>query len=161
MALYSSTLHLTSTLNMSFINNQAYKTGWEIHIEPYVTRELFPKCFYEVEGQPTSIMLYYSDNHAEFGGDNIYGTSLAFCENNLHITNYFASNVSMSSVSSNPRQVCLCDNDGRPLCENSTLNSPFLSFSKSVYPDKNFTITAVIMGGDYGTTIGIVHAVFV
>ena len=32
--------------------------------------------------------------------------------------------------------------------------------SKSAHPGEMFTIPAVIVGGDYGTTVGIVHASF-
>ena len=158
MALYSSTLFLTSGLNVSFINNLAYETGGVVHIEPDMTRDPCPGCFYQIKGHPTDITFYYSDSHAEFGGDNIYGTSLALCEKNLHdITNHFSSNAGLSSVSSDPRQMCLCDSDGQPQCENAYE----ILTSKSIHPGETITIPAVIVGGDYGTTIGIVHATFV
>ena len=65
--------------------------------------------------------------------------------------------VAMSSVSSDPRQMCLSDSDGQPQYENA---SEILT-SKSIHPGETITIPAVIVGGDYGTTIGIVHATFV
>ena len=165
MALYSSTLHLSGGSNISFINNSARQTGGAIHIEPDMTRNDYPKCFYSNNntylrpGSCQQIILYYSENSAQLGGDNIYGTSLALCKgiNKLTCTsNVFASDVSMSSVSSDPRQVCLCNSDGQPQCKNA---SETLT-RKSVHPGEIFTILAVIVGGDYGTTIGTVHASF-
>ena len=160
MALYSSIIYLTSGLNIRFINNTAHETGGAIHIEPDMTRASCPKCFYRIQGQDTDIAIYYSKNRAELGGDNIYGTSLALCDNCLkqshNITSHFLPNVSMSSVSSDPTQVCLCDNDGQPQCENTCQ----ILTSKSVHPGETISISAVIVGGDYGTTIGTVHASF-
>ena len=154
MALYSSTMYLTSGLNISFINNSAEQTGGAIHTEPDMTRSSCPECFYEVPNDDTHITLLYSENLAQYGGDNIYGTSLALCKH--QINHHFSSNISMSSVSSDPRQVCLCDSDGQPQCENA---SEILT-SKSVHPGERFIIPAVIVGGDYGTTVGTVHASF-
>ena len=154
MALYSSTIHLIDGLNISFINNSAQETGGAIHIEPDMTRSSCPDCFYEVLNHDMNITVYYSENLAQFGGDNIYGTSLALCD--YQIDHRFLSNVSMSAVSSNPTQVCLCDSNGQIQCETVAE----ILTSKSVHPGEKFTIPAVIVGGDYGTTIGIVHASF-
>ena len=159
MALYSSTIYLMSGLIVTFMNNSAQETGGAIHIEPDMTRNFCPECFYEVSIHHTGITFYYSANFAEFGGDNIYGTSLTMCEyfTLVHnVSDYFLSNDSMTSVSSDPTQVCLCDNDGRPQCKNVS----HILTNKNVHPGERFTLPAVIVGGDYGTTIGIVHASF-
>ena len=158
MALYSSTIFLQNELNVSFINNSAEETGGAIHIEPDITRSSCPECFYKVRGYYTRSAFYYSNNLAKFGGDDIYGTSLALCKHleHYHIHNFFASNISMSSVSSDPRQVCFCNSDGQPQCKNvsHTLTN------KRIYPGEMFTIPAVTVGGDYGTTIGTIHTSF-
>ena len=155
MALYSSTVFL-SGLNARFINNSAQETGGAINIEPDMTRNVCPECFYHIQGQYTGITLYYSNNRAKLGGDNIYGTALALCKYYEPI-NIFSSNISMSSVSSDPTQVCICDSGDQPQCKNM---SEILT-SKSIHPGEKFTISAVLVGGDYGTTIGTVHANFV
>ena len=120
MALYLSEVCLDGGLNISFINNSAKETGGAIHIEPDMTHPLSCSvCFYNIQDQFAKSVFYYSENHAKFGGDNIYGTSLAFCERLWYdVIHYFPSNVSMSSVSSDPTQVCLCNSNGRPQCEN-------------------------------------------
>ena len=163
MTLYSSTVHLSGGLNISFINNSALQTGGAIHTEPDMTHNDQPKCFYSAKnntylhpGNCQQNIFYYSENLAQLGGDNIYGTSLALCKNFTCTSNVFASNVSMSSVSSDPIQVCLCDSDGQLQCGNT---SEILT-SKSVHPGETFIIPAVIVKGDYGTTTGTVHASF-
>ena len=157
MALYSSTMiFLQNELNVSFIDNTAEETGGAIHIEPDMTRISCPECFYKVQGH-THKAFYYSNNIAKFGGHDIYGTSLALCEHLEHNHTYkFAPNASMSSVSSDPRQVCLCNSDGQPQCE----NLPHILTNKRIYPGEKFTIPAVIVGGDYGTTIGTIYTNF-
>ena len=160
MALYTSTIYLRDGLNASFINNSAQETGGAIHIEPDITRDFCFTCFYETQKHPTDITFHFSGNVAKLGGDNIYGTSLDLCER-LHANNKdnviksFSPNVSMSSVSSDPMKVCLCS-DGQPRCK----KLPRTLTSKSVHPGETFTIPAVLVGGDYGTTTGAVHASF-
>ena len=160
MTLYSSTIYLIDGLNVSFINNSALETGGAIHIEPDMTRNFCPECFYHIQDDyDKNITFYYSKNLAEFGGDNIYGTSLALCEYSKRyndISTKFSSNNSMSSVSSDPTQVCLCNSDDRPQCN----NAPHTLSSKSIHPGERFTVPAVVVGGDYGTTIGVVHTSF-
>ena len=159
MALYTSTVYLTRGLNVSFINNSAKERGGAIHIEPDITRSACSECFYRVYTYHTGIEFHFSKNVGEFGGDNIYGTSLALCDysKRLHkIRYYFSPNVSASSVSSDPTQVCLCNSDGQPQCK----NVPPILTSNSIHPGERFTIPAVIVGGDQGTTIGVVHASF-
>ena len=159
MTLYSSTIYLTDGLNVSFINNSALETGGAIHIEPDMTRNSCTECFYKIHKDHIKTAFYYSQNFAVFGGNNIYGTSIALCEylkQYYDINHYFSPNVSMSSVSSDPTQVCLCNIDHQPQCKNIT---PIVT-SKSIHPGERFTIPAVLVGGDYGTTIGAVHAIF-
>ena len=166
MALYSSTLYFINGSKVSFVNNSAQQTGGAIYIEPDMTHRIKPDCFYShhdgnhhYSENCQEITIYYSENSAQFAGDNIYGTSLALCEGineQDSISNVFLSNASMSSVSSEPRQVCLCDGDGKPQCN----NTPEILTSKSVHPGETLTIPAVIVGGDYGTTIGTAHTSF-
>ena len=162
MALYTSTVHLKSALNVNFVNNSAQETGGAIHIEPDMTRNICPRCFYQFQSlDTTDVAIRYSKNRAELGGDDIYGTSRALCKfivpYQQQTNRTFPSNTtSMSSVSSDPTQVCLCDSDGKPRCE----NIPETLTRKSVHPGERFTIPAIVVGGDFGTTIGTVHASF-
>ena len=156
MALHSSTVYLRSGLNVSFINNSAQEIGGAIYIEPDMTQDYCPDCFYKSQVYDPVVKFYYYENSAQFGGNNIYGTSLSLCVNYDKIRHHFLPTVSMSSVSSNPTQVCLCDSDDQPQCK----NAPETLTSKNVHPGETIIIPAVIVGGDYGTTTGTVHASF-
>ena len=70
----------------------------------------------------------------------------------------FSSNLNetLSPVSSAPRRVCLCDSDGKPQCAN--LSQIFVNVS--VYRGETFSLLAHVIGYDFGTTVGIVHAGF-
>ena len=96
----------------------------------------------------------------------MYGASLAYCQ---YYTSYYYTSwhqncpiiiiattldTRESSVSSDPIYVCMCDNEGRPQCTNSS----FTNMSMSVYPSEKFTLSATIVGVDYGMTIGNVYA---
>ena len=160
MTLHSSTLNLVAGANVSFINNLAQETGGAIHIEPDLTRMPELKCFYQTEHYcNNTVTLYFMNNSAKIGGDNAYGASLAYCQ--YYTSLYYKCPITTtlldtreSSVSSDPIYVCICDNEGRPQCTNSS----FTNMNKNVYPSEKFTLLATIVGADYGMTIGNVHA---
>ena len=62
------------------------------------------------------------------------------------------------SVSAAPSRVCLCDGEGVPQCADK-LSSIFMS--REVYPGETITISVVVVvGGDFGATVGTVYAGF-
>ena len=65
-------------------------------------------------------------------------------------------NETLSPVSSTPWRVYLCDSNGKPQCAN--LSQIFTGVS--VYRGETFTLSACVVGYDFGTTVGIVHARF-
>ena len=157
IALYSSTLNLEAGTNVTFINNSAQETGGAIHIEPDLTRMLKLECFYRVKhcyATINRIKLYFATNSAKNGGDNVYGTSLNYCSH--YCINITALDIRKSSVSSDPLHICICDSKGQPQCTNTS----FINMSKTVHPGETFTLPAVIVGLDYGMTIGTVYANF-
>ena len=160
MILYSSTLNLVSSANISFINNSAQETGGAIHVEPDITRIPELKCFYQIEHctRSNTVTLYFTNNSAKVGGDNVYGTSLAYCQYLLRRQDCHIDTILLdtreSSVSSDPIYVCVCDNEGRPQCTNTS----FINMSMNVYPSEKFTLSVAIVGADYGMTVGNVHA---
>ena len=85
----------------------------------------------------------------------MYGASLAHCKRFQYCPiNMTLLDTRGSSVSSDPIYVCICDNEGRPQC----INSSFINMSKNVYPSEKFALLATIVGADYGMTIGNVYA---
>ena len=57
---------------------------------------------------------------------------------------------SFSAVSSVPMRVCLCHHDLRP--------HSYSDSAIEVYPGEPFTLSAVVVGADFGATVGTVHA---
>ena len=181
MALYSSTLNIASNTSVYFYNNTATETGGAIYVmnENMNLKFLFPKytaCFYQLldydESSSTWYDIRFHNNSAKNGGDHIYGESMhsdtcyaavkgfdgiepiviPTCCTQYAFT-YFPE--SISPVSSDPTRVCLCNNNGQPQCASLSVKSI------KVHPGEKFTIHAVVVGADLGTTTGAVHAIFV
>ena len=162
MALYSSVLKIIKGAKVSFINNSAREIGGAIFIDPGFVLELVlmkltshVECFYQVVGDNGKVcILIFANNSATDGGNNVYGASLSrdFClDCELEVDGS-----EVSSVSSDPTRVCVCDDSGVPQCRNNS----FIFMTLEVYPGEKFTVSAVVVGGDYGPTIGTVHAKF-
>ena len=62
---------------------------------------------------------------------------------------------SFSSGSMDPSRICVCDSEGVPQCADK-LSSIFMS--REVYPGETITISVVVVGEDFGTTVGTVYA---
>ena len=63
-------------------------------------------------------------------------------------------NETLSPVSSAPQRVCLCDSNGKPQCANIS----YIFTNTSVYRGDTITLPACIVGYDFGTTVGTIHA---
>ena len=166
LALYSSSLNIGSSSNVTFINNSALEVGGAIYIDPSVTRNLvikennaddfLPMCFYQLldcSGSAT-YSFYFAYNSAANGGDDIYGGTLqTVCKVGDCDLNVTTVQSGVSSVSSDPTRVCLCSH-GEPQWDDN-----WYIFRKA-YPGETFTISAVVVGGDFGPTVGVVHTKF-
>ena len=60
----------------------------------------------------------------------------------------------LSPVSSAPQRVCLCDSNGKPQCANIS----YIFRNTSIYRGDTITLPACIVGYDFGTTVGTIHA---
>ena len=65
-------------------------------------------------------------------------------------------NKTLSPVSSDPQRVCLCGSSGQPQCAEFSL----IFTNISIYRGEAFTLSVHVVGNDFGTTIGMVHAEF-
>ena len=177
MALYSSILNVAPGANVSFINNSAEETGGAIFIYPslippyqqlLITEQQDFPIIYKENTPPQSFYqllnctfganytFTFANNSAMDGGDDIYGASLQFHQSSgiCHLTVYTTEHSGMSSVSSDPTRVCLCDSKGTPQCKNNSLGNYVVS------PGESFAVSAVVVGGDFGATKGSVYANF-
>ena len=162
LALYSSNLKIGNGANLTFINNLAFRKGGAVYIEPGLSPFVYalgynpqmPHCFYELlDCSSASIYtVYFKNNSAYFGGDDMYGASFQslHCqhgEDQLCNVTVIGASSNISSVSSDPTRVCLCDNRGMPQCD-------WLVLPLNVTAGEVFTIRVALVGENYGTTTG-------
>ena len=166
MLLHTTTLYVDANTNVTFANNTAKDRGGAIFVEPNLppypldNSYILTYCFYQtLNCNSTSYHnIHFDNNLAINGGDDIYGsTSETYClqldkecsVSMIHKSYYDGH----SSISSDPTRICLCDYEGLLQCQNR-------SYFYGVHPGEMFTISAVVIGGDFGTTVGTVHAGF-
>ena len=184
LSLRGSRIKVTKNTNITFLNNSATIYGGAIFIDNadyYVSSEGYNSfCFYSIEQVESDYSLNFIENFAEMGGDHIYGATLnnsctvafrndscggisesncSWTSNDIRTRGGFSfhsrlNTQSLSPVSSSPTRVCLCNGNYQPRC--ADLNQTFREIS--VYPGEYFNIPMVIVGGDFGATIGIVRA---
>ena len=177
LVLIGTTLKFQTSATVLFQDNYAKETGGAIFVDNtdinLYTIDIISLCFYLLEDyHPNAAYnISFISNNANLGGDHIYGgvmksqcvSAICNCERSYISLNRFFHfepklNVSLSAVSSYPTRICTCDSDGRPQC--TKLTSMFQT-GLEVYPGAEFTISAVVVGGDFGTTTGTVYANFV
>ena len=181
IALHYSSLNIAAGAFVTFTNNFAYDKGGAIYIEPGISPHdnmLSPDpeaikspspCFYQLLNCSANSMyvLNFANNSARYGGDDIYGASIqlsgSICQtsqgNNECSLTIDGASSDLSSVSSDPLRVCLCDDQGKPLC-NGTYEYSHTHINRVVYPGEMFAVSAVLVGGDFGTTTGMVYATY-
>ena len=167
LVLYESYLYFTLLSRTLFVNNSANDIGGAIYVTqlPYfmTDRRDESPCFYQVHSNKDSTNLYigFRGNMAEKGGHDIYGGTLhGYCRSlmiseSIHHSKFHFESKSLSSVTSDPKRVCLCDNQGIPQCAKQEY---IYQNSSSYYPGEVFTIPVVVVGSDFGTVPGIVHS---
>ena len=116
------------------------------------------KCFVRVEGNRSHTRLTFINNTAEKGGDVLYGGLVALgWDGNWNCLLSFKSISNMSetfsTISSAPSRACICSETRYPNC--LTVVDPT---QRVVYPGETITIPAVVVGQDFGTVSGSVHA---
>ena len=164
ISFYSSTLEITPGADVRFINNSAKGLGGAIYAEPDLSRNLMlwllplldqPPCFYRALNchEGANYSFYFANNSAVSGGDDIYGASLqVYCPRRCRVTVN-----GVPSVSSNPLRVCICDNSGYPQCTNES----YVLMNRQIHSGELLTLPSVVVGGDFGPTVGVVYADFI
>ena len=177
-----STLILQESCWVHFINNYATNTGGVFYIsntqkvtfqlvhcdthsylhKPCGIAELASTCFLRTQAYINLTQHFiFANNSAGKGGDIVYGGNLAYGFNgkkNCMDTFKDISNISetsLSLISSDPLRVCLCNESGLPDC--MLLDDPTPHY---IYPGQTISISAVVVGQDWGTVAGSVYAQF-
>ena len=175
LALYSSTIAIVNGTSIDFIGNSVRDTGGAIHVEPFVGRNgilahpvIRRLCFYQLLDCASGgeYMISFVNNSAPIGGNDIYGASLkdnclvdsnngGYCTSS-HAVKFFHFDNNVSSISSIPTRVCICDKAGQPQCSNIS----YIFLNRSLYPGETFTLPVAMVGGDFGLTVGVVYTGF-
>ena len=120
------------------------------------------ECFVHVEGSRSHARLTFINNTAGKGGDVLYGGLVALGYDgdwNCLLSFQNISNMSLQSglslISSAPSRVCLCNGTGQPDCLTVADSTTHV-----IYPGQTITISAVVVGQDFGTVTGSVFAHF-
>ena len=164
--------------SIQFINNTAFDIGGGVYSE----MQIGAPCMFMITDYSAQVS-FIGNNASSSIGHHMYGTSVRAdkCDKK-HIEwtnkqgkpycwtmhNYQVSdgyiNISfspgldkaLSPVSSSPQRVCLCDSHRKPQCANISL----IFSNVSIYRGETFMLSAHVVGYDFGTTVGTVHAGF-
>ena len=151
--------------NVQYTLNMAYNVTFYTSLERmwFLNRENYYHCFLEASTPPKS--LHFINNSAGQGGDVLYGGNLEMecltwnhactesCLTFFKTISDISPNSSSSKISSDPSRVCLCDTQGKSDCS-------IVSEGFSIYPGQSVTLSAVVVGQDFGTVLGTVFAQF-
>ncbi len=176
IALIGTNLNIGSSSSIRFMNNSAKLRGGALFIEyPGTLINVInddTMCFYkllEFVGDESLYTVEFTGNTALRTGHHIYGASLrspciAAVHDSYKIPSYELVNrgvfklndpsygSDLSAVSGNPSRLCICDN-GQPMCTNASMIN---ITGIELFPGEIFTISAILVGGDFGATPGTV-----
>ena len=143
---------------LNFTNNRAKQKGGAIFVNTQLTKN--SPCFYQYsEGtQPQSTRANFFGNIAKIAGTVLFGGSV-YC---IHFTNphnyydYFSVTFSYSAqtgpsvISSEPTDVCFCD-------DNNTINCSQTQLTMTAYPGEEINISVVTVGQRNGVAPGLLE----
>ena len=176
ISLSFSTLELQSrngsNTHLSFMNNSATRTGGGIYVDRSLSVDSYSGsyCFFNIQGVSfkqlnnslVNLTLVFKDNSAEYGGVDIFGaTPNSNCSLTLEALSadsvqrrIFKTSSSLSSVSSDPKRVCLCEHSVQLACANLS----YIFFEIKCYRGEVFSLSLALVGFDFGTITGPVYA---
>ena len=167
MLMFSTHLTISDKSYITLQDNTVENVGGAICIRDIpIQIDKGQPCFYQLTSKDPSIKLTFINNRARKGGVDIYGATTRTSCNEYYHTNALEPNshhqqimqfnsTSTSTVSSDPTRICLCDENDNFKC--TDLYSIF--HNTTAYPGENITISAVIVGADFGAVAGSVFAV--
>ena len=154
------TIMLNSHSQITFIRNHAQRNGGALHVaDPPIsiifdTRGYWIICFFELPEHLSSHelpRLVFSNNTANSAGSSLYGGSIDLCTifediSGIHVFKevfHFQEAPQLSTVSSNPTRVCVCNNN--------LPNCTITQYNVTAYPGETIQVSAVAVGQMLGT----------
>lgn len=179
LALIGTNVNIGNSSSIHFTNNSAELSGGALFIDhPRISIDIINDgnlCFYkllEFAGNKSLYSVEFTGNTAGRTGHHMYGASLrspctAAVNDSYKVLSYELVNQSVfklndpsydsdlsSAVCGEPSRLCVCDN-GQPMCTNASMIN---ITGIEIYPGETFPLSAVLVGGDFGTTPGTVKA---
>ena len=165
-------LTIADNANINFQENRVENVGGAICIRNMpIQIDIEQPCFYQFRSPRPNATVVFNNNTAKKGGLHIYGaTTKSPCNKSLSGTEqgveftipnttfsfYPPCNESLSCVSSSPIRICLCENR-----QTKCADIEYIFHSKTVYPGEPFTLSAAVVGADFGAVAGSVFATLV
>ena len=162
--------------NILFVNNKAQNTGAGIYYYcPFINIVLYDdsgtrsSCFYDIQGVSLSelkpskvnVTLLFVNNTVINGGTDVYGaTPNSGCTigngfGAWDVQEYvFKTSSGPSSISSDPKRVCMCDSSSQLMCANLS----YIFYHTTHYPGEVFSLPLAVVGFEFGTVTGPVYA---
>lgn len=162
LLMYTVYLTIANNSTVTFQGNHASNVGGAICVNNIPLQiDRSQRCFYQLQSPDSNVSLNFVSNTASKGGDHIYGaTTKSPCSastfgahpNIFHFDPGF--NETLSCVSSNPTRVCLCDESSQQQCA----DMDYIFRERKCYPGETLTVSAVVVGADFGAVAGSVFA---
>ena len=175
----TSLVYISNITHIMFRNNHAKRAGGAIYAEQHYF-ELMPPCFFQpvapdfthVSDLKQWMSLTFDNNTANYAGDGLYGGTIDYCftylnfmtpwhhfGNSSEIFNTifdFNQQHGISNISSDPYEVCLCNESGHMNCSIKSYRFP-----RSVYPGEMFNISAAAVGQRQGVAPASIEATII
>ena len=159
----TSYIYLSPDAYLSFIDNHAKVTGGAINIyQPavYYTHDVsVALCFFQFLGKrngTVSKFFYFDSNTANVAGMAVYGGAVDSCllaeglyfgRSSFSDVSTFVNQPGYSVISSDPLNVCFCNDDNSPNCSTSTMDI-------SAFPGQKINFTIAVVGQLESLTTG-------
>ena len=172
----SSDMELSEGSSLQLLENKAQEHGGAIFVDD--RRDCLDDgtvhCFLEIsDSVGHNYTLTFKNNIANISGDDVYGGDIGECVTNQQRPQQVLANSirlhstpTSSSISSDPLQLCHCNESGIICCPSEGLDIDSNMFEKcasvnnagTIYRGQNVTLHVVAVGQFYGTTSAIVRA---
>ena len=157
--------------SLVFRNNSAGRQGGAIFVADISTCDTAVKesCFMQFPKPTNNFTILFENNHAELGGEDIFGGSVLNCilqntdfsgslfdvlSNDDYVT-FVHDNGTLSSITSNPLEICLCEDNQISCCPTRAPNgiplcSGYIGLGER-YPGQSVYLSTVAVGQTHGT----------